>query len=257
MHPEAYHELARNEDSGWYYQARISAIHNLIRSFIKPHKQSFKILDIGCGTGGSTIQWQRYGHVTGVEPSPLARELLQKKFPTLQVVEGSFANLTTVLPQQKFDLITILGVIYHSSIKDPQAALQTCANMLRSGGHIIVNEAAFPKLERQHDAFVMGARRFHPDELKRMLTASGFDIVHGGPLLGWAYPIARLSAWRFSKNKGRGASTKPAHHSEDDKPLPRWISAMLYWLTLGEWYWTRYVAPLPFGVSYLVIARKR
>ena len=70
MKSQAYVTLAANEEQGWYYEARRRAVASLIERFIRkqqPQPEPLQILDIGCGTGGTSAALRAFGAVTGIE----------------------------------------------------------------------------------------------------------------------------------------------------------------------------------------------
>ncbi|MCB0336517.1 MAG: class I SAM-dependent methyltransferase [Bdellovibrionales bacterium] len=254
MEAIAYQALAETEESGWYYQARLKAIHTLIERYVlKSLKSPLTILDVGCGTGGSTNTFARYGAVTGIEPSEVARNLLGERFPKLEVVNGNANALDEVLKERVFDLCLILGVLYHQNVADPAQSLRDLAQHQKQGSWLIWNEATFPALRRQHDRTVHGARRFYPHEMKTILAEAGYETVHFAPLLAWAVPIA----WILAKLDSYFGSDENLTRESADHRLPHPAANFsLKWLTYLEWRASLLNLKAPFGVSYLFLARK-
>jgi len=251
----AYETLATGESEGWYYQARIKVVQDLIERYVLPSCPQPNILDIGCGTGGSTANLQQYGKVSGLEPSPSALQHFRKNFPGINVAEGVVDQTAELFAGQTFDLAVILGVLYHKGVKDPGAALKEIAKVQKPGSWIIWNEAAYPYLYRHHDITVHGARRFYPRDMKRLLEEAGYRVFKGSHLLAWAYPIAYILARLESLKKP--SAERQEKEAVDHQPLPAPINAILRQLTYLENVFSRRIIPIPFGVSYLVIAQLR
>ncbi len=262
MKPNAYRTLAQNEEHGWYYEARRRAIARLIDDFVRGGEQGprepLELLDVGCGTGGTTEFLSNYGHVTGVEPSPLAIELLRQNHPDVQVVQGGVDELSKLLPAHEYDLATLLGVLVCRAVKDPLQGLVNIRRALKPGGWLIWNEAAYPFLTRQHDEFVEASRRFYPSEMRGMLIDAGYDVVYGSHMLSWGFPIAATlaAAYRLKRLVGLGRRPVDEQDETDDRPLPEWLNDLLMKVTYGEWALGLSGLKLPLGVSYLVLARK-
>jgi len=262
MHPNAYRTLAQNEEQGWYYEARRRAVAALVERYVRGEKagprKPLNVVDVGCGTGGTTAFLRQFGHVTGVEPSPLAIDLLRERYPDLPVIEGKVDELSKLLPAHEFDLATIMGVLYCANVADPLAALKNVRRALRPGGWLIWSDAAYPFLARQHDRFVNAGRRFYPRQMKQLLTDAGFEVVDGSHMLAWGFPIALAlaTAYRVRSWFQRSESLAEVQDTSDDRPLPGWINRLLTNVTVAEWQLSSKRLMLPMGVSYLVIARK-
>jgi SAM-dependent methyltransferase len=256
MQPNAYRALAQNEPQGWYYHARVRAVKTLVRKFL-PRASGLEILDVGCGTGGTSHALEELGCVTGLEPSALAVEILHANYPHLRVVPGSVDDVPELFNKQSFDLATIMGVLYHVNVIDPVVSLANIRQAIKPGGWIVWNEAVYPWLARQHDDFVHAGRRFYPRQMHRMLAQAGFEVRFGSHLLAWAFPVAAglAIANRARQFLSSVLPLKPAADPADDRHLPTCLNWALGQLTYAEWYAALKMAKLPFGVSYLVIAQ--
>ena len=256
MQPNAYRALAQSEQEGWYYQARARAVTTLVREFI-PHSAELKILDVGCGTGGTSHAFEQLGQVTGLEPSALAMDLLRARYPELLAIRGTVEEIPNLFAPVSFDLATIMGVLYHANVVEPVEALRNIRQSLKPSGWIVWNEAVYPFLKRRHDVFVHTGRRFYPRQMHRALEDAGFEVLFGSHLLSWAFPIGLglAAAYRARSFLSRAMPRKLVGDPADDRLLPTTLSNILRALTYWEWYFSLKVARLPVGISYLVIAR--
>lgn len=256
MEATAYRDLAAREESGWYYRARLAAVTNLIRRYA-PRKQRLRLIDVGCGTGGSTAALAPFGEVVGIEPSALARQLAAERFPGLAIKAASIEELPG-LELGTFDVAVILCVLYHQNIQNPKAALAALARVQKPGALLIWNEPAYPYLWRQHDRQTAAGRRFFPREMHAMLEECGYELVFRSHLLAWAFPLAAgLSLWDRWRQKRTPAAVAAGAEGLDHKPLPAWCNGLLRSFTFAEWSLQRLGWPLPWGVSYLLAARKK
>ncbi len=256
MHPDAYTSLAAMEQVGWYYQARARCLTRLVERHVATNGRPLDILDVGCGTGGTTAALEPFGRVVGLEPSPLAIQLIKESHPDIDVLQGSVSDLGSLFAAEQFDLATIMGVLYHRDVADPGAALANVGRVLRPGGWLIWNEGVHPILTRTHDEFVEAGRRFRPGEMRALLAGAGFRVESAAHLLGWAFPIAlSLAVAHRVRQSLRGPRALEAHTS-DDRPLPGVVNAALRELTYLEWACSRWHVKAPLGVAYLAIAQK-
>jgi len=198
----------------------------------------------------------RFGHVIGLEPSELAIQLLKDRHPEIEVVPGAVADLATLFAADRFDLATIMGVLYHRNVADPAQSLVNVWRILRPGGWLIWNEGVYPVLARAHDEFVEAGRRFRPREMRALLAGAGFRVQFASHLLGWAFPIALALALSHRARQSLFGPRSYVEHVSDDRPLPGVLNATLRELTYLEWACSLRHIKAPVGVAYLAIAQK-
>ncbi len=254
MEATAYKALAEREETGWYYRARLKAVETLIRRFA-PRREKLRLIDVGCGTGGSTAALRSFGEVMGIEPSELGRQLAAERFPGLPVLPATLEELPG-LKLGRFDVAVMLCVLYHQNVKDPKAALKALASVQDAGALLVWNEPAYPFLWRQHDRQTAAGRRFFPREMQKLLEECGYELIFRSHLLGWGFPLAAVLSLKDRWRWGRQGAANAADEGLDHRPLPAWCNGLLRLVTYGEWSLQLSGWPLPWGVSYLLAARK-
>ncbi|MBI2304207.1 MAG: class I SAM-dependent methyltransferase [Chloroflexi bacterium] len=248
MEPEVYEELFRLEDEHWWFLGQRNIVAGLIEKYAGLDSNQ-TILDVGCGTGGTTHFLSRYGQVYGADYSSLALTFCQQRgLPRL--VQTSAAQLPFV--SGTFSLVTVLGVLYHRGVEDDLQVLRECYRILSSGGHLLVSEPAYHFLWSEHDVAEHSGRRYTATQLRGRVAAAGFEVEkvsYSNSLLFPGVAIVRL--WRrfFSSHD---------HPQSDVKPLPPFLNhllAALYSLEapLVSSRWLE----LPFGSSVVCMAVKR
>jgi ubiquinone/menaquinone biosynthesis C-methylase UbiE len=106
--------------------------------FVEPHIPRFaqferwrgkKVLEIGCGIGTDTVNFARAGaRVTAVELSRESMELARKRMQVYRLENrvrfylGSAEELTSFLPDERYDLVYSFGVIHHTP--NPERVLE-------------------------------------------------------------------------------------------------------------------------------------
>jgi SAM-dependent methyltransferase len=114
--------------------------------FVEPHIIPFSefpkwknksVLEIGCGLGTAAINFVRYGaDYTGVELSTESLELTKKRFEVYgykgEFYNGNAEELSTFLPNKKYDLVYSWGVIHHSPY--PEKIVQEAKKYLKQDG---------------------------------------------------------------------------------------------------------------------------
>lgn len=234
MESSEYDALAALEGSHWWYAGMAAISSSLLREApLAPPPR--RVLDAGCGTGGSAAWLSRFGRVTGVDRHPKARPLVRADVSALPFAAGSF------------DLVASLDVLYHAGVPDEAVALAECARVLKPGGCLLLRLPAYAWLTGGHDRVIHTRRRYVRAEVAALLQHSGFKVLrmtHANSLL--FLPAAAVRLWK------RWTKAPPA---SDLRPLPPWLNALLAAALSWE------AAPLcrvdfPFGLSIIALARK-
>ncbi|MGL5941613.1 MAG: class I SAM-dependent methyltransferase [Waterburya sp.] len=116
-----------------YATSVIAAIKN------KPER----ILDLGCGTGSSTLILKQafpQAEVIGLDISPymLLMAEYKAKQANLAILWQQGLAEATDFPDNKFDLISVAFLFHETPVHISQAILQECLRLLKPGGQIII-----------------------------------------------------------------------------------------------------------------------
>ena len=235
----AYKQLRRVEDVHWWYRAARHQVASLIDQFWPSRPPEARVLDAGCGTGGTTSWLRKYGTVFAVDLQCQAVQATRDR--GIPAVLAS----TDALPFRDgvFDMVTSFDVIYHARVNNPQSTLEELCRVTVDGGRLLVRVPAFNVLDGPHDRFVHGVRRFRVGELVTALTASGWHKCWAGYVNAFmflpALLVRRLPARSFEGDLDRSAS----------------FGSLLYAI---QWVETRLLGKirLPFGTSLLAFVDK-
>ena len=101
------------------------------------------ILDMGCGTGSSTIMLKEafpQAKVTGIDISPYMLVMAQHKAKRADLSINWQQELAEAsnFPDQSFDLISIAFLFHETPVKVSQAILQECQRLLKPGGQMVI-----------------------------------------------------------------------------------------------------------------------
>ena len=245
MSPLEIETMRSVEDDLWWYRG----LRGHVLDSIKPPHPQFELLDAGCGSGGMLARLrERFPHaaLTGMDYVDRALELTRQRNLNAALVQGSADALP--FGDGEFDVVLSLDVIVLRGIDDA-AAVREMHRVLRDGGTLIVNVAAFDFLRGSHDAATNMARRYTKPRLQDLLRGAGFNI-------------RSLSYWNMSLLPAvaavRWASRRRAHQPNVRSDLaPMWppLNALLSTIAQLELAISRRV-PLPFGTSLFAIAEK-
>jgi ubiquinone/menaquinone biosynthesis C-methylase UbiE len=233
------------EDDLWWYRG---LRRHVVQSIAAP-QPAFKLLDAGCGTGGMLAHVRAAfpeAALTAMDFGERALELTGQRGLGAELVQGS----TDALPfgDAEFDVVLSLDVIVLHGIDDAKA-IREMFRVLRPGGQLIMNVAAFDFLRGSHDAATNMARRYTRSKLAHLMAKAGFRVE-------------RMTYWNMSLTPAvaavRWASRAKAQQPDvrsDLKPMWPPLNAALAAIAHTEFAISRSIS-LPFGTSLFAVARK-
>ena len=168
-----------------------------LRSRLQP---SAAVLDLCCGSGEAAAPWLDAGfQVTGLDVSPLALELAEKRHPGMQRVEGLAED--PPLDNGSFDAIQLSVALHEFPRPAREQVLQSCLRILKPGGWLVLVDLhpAGPWLQIPQQIFCAlfetdTALAMLEDDLPSQLTQLGFTNVEQELLAGRA--LQRITACR-------------------------------------------------------------
>lgn len=172
-------------------------LHERIAAAVAAHvAPPARVLDLGCGDGALALRLADAGYeVTGVdlaEESPLGDE----PGVAYQRVDLTDAGARTAFAEAhaaEFDLVLLIEVIEH--VRDPWAAVETCARLARPGGTLIVSTPNITSFFSRF-RFLTGGRfhqfeegdlsyghinPMHPRKVELVLADCGLQLVERRP----------------------------------------------------------------------------
>jgi SAM-dependent methyltransferase len=242
METAEYALMFRVEDTHWWY----GALHRLIRASLDSHLSAWRdrpILDAGCGTGAVLELLGNPTKHVGVDVSSEALAFCRRRGLS-NVAQSNVAALP--FADNSFDAVISSSVLYHRWVTDVHQVIRELRRVLRPGGVLLVNVAAYEFLRSAHDDAVYTARRFTRSEIGHLLAANRLRVR---TLTYWTtllFPLAVLARTLGGSRTGRDFES----HAESG-----WKNRMLRSVMSLELALLRLV-PLPFGVSLFAIAEK-
>lgn len=239
----AYKEMYENEMShAWYIATR-----KLMIKFILKHLgKDSKILDAGCGTGGTIEYFKKSGftNVYGVDVNRDAINYCQKR----EIENISFGNVNKLtFKTNSFDAVICLDVLYHKDI-DKNMALKQFGKVLKKGGILYIQEPAFNWLISKHDAVIETESRLTAGEIKELIKKSDFKIIKLSYFNFFLAPLIifkRMSEKVFVKNR----------ETSDVNRLNKYMNLVMLKILFIETIIIEKFS-IPFGISIICISRK-
>jgi len=245
MEPQEYRLMFEVELHHWWYLGMEKITRALLNKW-RSHTPDISILDAGCGTGAAMSSFLTdYGNVTGVDVSPLALGFCQTRNLKRLVLAS-----VSVIPFQSdsFDLVTSFDVLYERTVPSDLAAVTEFFRVLRPGGFVLLRLPAYDWLRGQHDLTVHTARRYTVSQVTRLLTDSGFSLLHISYANTFLFPLA--VAKRLLER------IRPHTPVSSDLSVKVGVFNELFKRILGSEAFFVSGIGLPFGLSVIALAQK-
>jgi len=197
---------------------------------------------VGCGTGANLVRLADFGDAEGVDISPDALKFCRER--GLNKVKLGAAE-TLPYEDGEFDLVTALDVVEH--IDDDVAGLREMHRVLRPGGRVLLFVPTFMFLWGIQDEVSHHRRRYRMTELRRAVTAAGFEVERT-TYANITFFLPVLLVRKFMRLTGMRAET------ENNINVPA-LNRLFGAIFAAERHWLRYLN-IPFGVSGLCVARR-
>ena len=244
MQRQHFEEMYGLEDSYWWFVGRRRMVRNLIRRYA-PRRESLRVLDAGCGTGGTLAALEGVGEIWGCDISGEALEMCRLRgFDRLK--QSPIERLD--FEDESFDVVVSCDVLEH--VEDDDAGMREIARVLRPGGICVLTVPAHQWLWSEHDEALRHLRRYQHRRLRKVVEGAGLRVEKLTEAVALALPAIVL--YRALRRLTRGSSDEPATSLVR---LPGPLNRLLIGLldvenaVIG-------CCRLPLGASLMAVARK-
>lgn len=248
---ERFHDFERKvEDWHWWYQVRREILDQILRelgpSLPAAHAPAGRrLLDIGCGTGGSSLVMSRHGQVVGLDRARRSFQLSLDR-PYRHRVVGTAERLP--FGEGSFDVVAALDVLEH--LDDDIAGAAEIRRVLVPGGAAVIFVPAWQILWGKNDEFSHHRRRYRRGTLRRAVEGAGLlveRLLYFNGLLFLPTLVARLSERLVPGAVGR-------LEYQDRRTLLNDVLAAVFRLEVPLL--RRSLPSLPVGTSVCCVARR-
>jgi SAM-dependent methyltransferase len=254
MDTAEYEILARVERDHWYYAGKREVVRAWLEQ-VRPPAPDDLLLDCGAGTGLFAEEMAARCRVMVLDDHEEALRILRTRFRPEQIL--SLAGDRVPLPDASLEYVTALDVLEH--VPDDAAVVRGFHRLLKPGGLAVVTVPASMALWSDWDVGLHHFRRYDRAQLRALFPVAEWEVIHANYTNVVVFPavwvVRKWRAWR----RGAGAAGTTAEgaggavRSEDRIP-PRWLNSVLRGIFVGM---ARWRLPMPFGVSLLLVARRR
>lgn len=248
MDAAEYTNIAALEAEHWYYSGKRRFVRDWIQHARPPRKEDV-LLDCGAGTGLFAQEMEEFCRVMVLDDHEEALKILRQRFQPQQIL--SLAGDQVPLPDGSLEYVTALDVLEH--VPDDAAVVRGFHRLLKPGGLVVVTVPASMALWSDWDVALHHFRRYSRPQLRALFPDEGWEIAYANYTNVVIYPVVWLvRKWRSLRLR-MGGPRGPSIRTEDRLP-PRWINSFLrhVFVRMAN---TRF--PFPFGVSLVLVARRR
>jgi SAM-dependent methyltransferase len=244
MDKAAFTHMAATESTHWWFVGRRAVIDALLEGMALP--ASGDILEAGCGTGGNLGTLARHGRIAAFDPHIDALSFARTRHPGVEIRQGS---LPGALPYEaaSFDLVAALDVLEH--VDSDEESARALVDLVKPGGWILVTVPAHQALWGSHDRRLHHQRRYGRKQLLRLFEHPDLELIRSTPFNFVLSPIALVY---------RVAERMLGLDLGNQERIPwRPVNVGLGALFRAESVLVRHGLPIPFGLSYAAIFRRR
>ena len=189
MNRELYLDLDKLEDRHFWFKGRREIILSVLKKYAPLERSSnFKVLELGCGTGGNLVFFEKYfPQICGSEINDLAIEIAESK-TTRPVKKGELPNGLEY--DEKFDFIFLFDVLEH--VEEERESLVAIKELLKKGGKAVITVPAHQFLWSQHDVDHMHYRRYTKKTLMEVTSLAGYHVNYISYFNFFLFPLVFL-----------------------------------------------------------------
>jgi len=246
MQKNEYTAMFLSEESMWWYKGLQDV---LLSQFASMKHKKLRILDAGCGTGKNMEMLQKRGHhVDGIDVSDDALAFCHKRgiFP---IQKASIVHIP--FGENIFDMVICLDVFGSLQEKERKHAIAQFQRVLKPGGVLLVQTAAYMWLFSQHDVVTGIKKRYTSKELQRYFLKHEWKIIKSSYRMMFLFPLLALIKLKkrfFYTTSGKAQTDQYVPHSLVNNVLTRiqYIENAIF-----------SKMNLPFGTSVFLIVQKK
>ncbi len=255
MKPDAY-ELTRSlEETYWWFVARRAIVFDQMQQTLdagrkeKSDNRPLRLMDFGCGTGGTLASLAKIGDAFGMDASETALRFCgERGIQNLFKIDPEKALSTENPFGDNFDAILMLDVLEH--VDDDIGLVRTLGSWLKPDGSLLIAVPAYEWLWSGEDYISNHLRRYTRKSLRNVVLQAGLQVDKITCFNFWLFPLQVLTILMNRIFYPRSM------YESVLKPLPYGINRFLSRVMESEKRFLRF-GMFPFGGSILCRCRVR
>ncbi|MEO0854278.1 MAG: class I SAM-dependent methyltransferase [Cyanobacteria bacterium J06648_11] len=212
-YPDYYRDTAFHGVEGGYLTPGAAVTYDPVTQYaLPPHEEWVRqtaldvvrgkpnrILDLGCGTGSTTLMLKQafpQAEVVGLDLSPHMLVVAERKSQRdrLPVTWMHGNAMKTSFPDESFDLVTLALVLHETPSAIARQILTECFRLLKDGGEIVIldgNQTVLKHVDWLNDIFVEPyIREYGSGDISEWLRDAQFEAIQVQPQW-WLHQTAR------------------------------------------------------------------
>ncbi len=243
MNSVEYDRMAEREQTYWWHVGRLKILDSYVGRYCSD-RSNVKLLNVGCGTGGTLPMLEKYGTVDNVDTAAAAIKYMKRRgYTRVTKVDGSKLPFRPA----SYDIVAAFDVLEH--ISDDVDALREWSRVLKPGGRILLSVPAYQWLWSMHDVSLHHKRRYTRSRLQKTAQTAGLELVRGSYAI--VAPLPFIVLFRLLRSFSKKKVTAETSYVS----VPRFLNQFAVGLLSIEAWLHTYIR-FPLGTSLVVVLKR-
>lgn len=242
MEEREYVTMAAVEDRHFWFVAMRAVVRDAFLGLGLP--ADARVVDLGCGTGGTMKALRGLARFAGLDMSPAAA-----RFAARRTGDVVLCGVATDLPLRDASVDAVLALDVFEHIPDDGRAVAEVRRVLKPGGALVATVPCHPALFSEHDRALHHVRRYTREGFLALLRGHGLTPVRATWTDTTLFPLVAAIRWL-----GRVRGAHPAGARSDASRPVGPLNVVLKQVMMMERRFLRR-RDLPWGLGLLVVAR--